>query len=143
MSDHDALFTNADLIYAYTRSDALMDGVLIALPNAESWGFKVPVAITASAYAECIAWNAPDPKLESILRVREDMVLLAAINEAKAHRKRQLKGSVERPDRVDFEVETVVLPDGIADVCKVNLYMVIGPGDAGEPVGTIMLIGED
>jgi hypothetical protein len=143
MSNNDGLFSDADVIFSYTRADALRDGVLIELPSAKTWGFKVPVAITQGAYAECIAWDEPDPKLADILRLREDMVLMSALREAKAHQRRIQTGKVERHDCIDFQVEMVALRDGIAEVCKADLYMVIGPGDDGEPVGTIMLIGED
>jgi hypothetical protein len=132
-----------DLIYAYTRADALRDGVLVELPNAVTMGFRVQVAITSAAYADCIAWPLPDPKLPDILRLREEVVLLSALAEAKAQRRRLRQGSKERTDRIDFEVEAVTLEDGRAEVVKVPVYMVIGPGDEGEPVGTIMLIGED
>lgn len=131
------------LVYAYTRADAIRDGVLVELPQALDAGFKVPVAITSAAYAACIGWPEADPKLASILRLREEMVLLAAVMEARAHRRRMAIGKAERPDRIDFIVETVQLREGKADLAQVALYMVIGPGDNAEPVGTILLIGED
>ena len=140
---NNSLFSDSDLIFSYTRADALQDRVLIELPSAKNWGFKVPVAITAGAYGQCIAWNEPDPKLGEILRLREDMVLTCAIREARAHQRRMQAGKKERPDRIDFQVETIVQRDGLAELRNVELYMVIGPGDQGEPVGTIMLIGED
>lgn len=140
---NNSLFSDSDLIFSYTRADALSDGVLIELPTAKNWGFKVPVAITAGAYGRCIAWNEPDPKLGEILRLREDMVLTCAMREARAHQRRLKAGEQERPDQIDFQVETVVQEGDGVEVRKVDLYMVIGPGDQGEPVGTIMLIGED
>jgi hypothetical protein len=132
-----------DLVYSYTRSDALRDGVLVALSHAQAVGFRVPVAITDAAYAECIAWLGADPRLSDILCLREEIVLWAAVMEAKAHRRRLQAGSTERPDRIDFIVETVVLREGKADLIQVPLYMVIGPGDNAEPVGTILRVGED
>jgi hypothetical protein len=132
-----------DLVYSYTRADALRDGVLVALPHAQGLGFRVSVAITDTAYAACIAWPEADPKLSDILRLREEIVLRAAVMEAKAHRRRPQAGSAERPDRIDFIVETVVLREGKADLAQVALYMVIGPGDNAEPVGTILRVGED
>lgn len=140
---NNSLFSDSYLIFSYTRADALRDGVLIELPSAKNWGFKVPVAITAGAYGQCIAWNEPDPKLGEILRLREDMVLTCAMQEARAHQRRMQTGKKERPDRIDFQVETVVQEGDGVEVRKIDLYMVIGPGDCGEPVGTIMLIGED
>jgi hypothetical protein len=132
-----------ELIYSYTRADALRDGVLIELPYAVAMGFRVPVAITSAAYSDCIAWPHPDPKLPDILHLREEVVLLSALSAAKALRRRQQMGSEERADRIDFVVDAVTLEEGRAEVVKVPVYMVIGPGDHGEAVGTIMLIGED
>jgi hypothetical protein len=132
-----------DLVYAYTRADALRDGVLVMLAHAEAMGFRVPVAITSAAYADCIAWPHPDPKLPDILRLREEVVLLSALAEAKAQRRRLSQGSEERTDRIDFVVDAVTLEGSRAEVVKVPVYMVIGPGDNGEMVGTIMLVGED
>lgn len=143
MNNNDGLFSDTDVIFRYTRADALSDGVLFGLPSAKNWGFKVPVAITAGAYGRCIAWNEPDPKLGEILRLREDMVLTCAMREARAHQRRMQAGKKESPDRIDFQVETVVQAGEKVEVRKVDLYMVIGPGDQCEPVGTIMLVGED
>lgn len=141
--NHPPLFTDADLVYAYTRADAIRDGVLIELPQAQEVGFRVPVAITTAVHATCVAWNEPDPKLAAILRLREDALLLAAIAEARAHRRRQHAGIEQPPDRIDFSLETIALRDGIASMVTIRLYMVIGPDDDGAPVGTIMVIGED
>lgn len=120
------------LIYAYTRADALRDGQLVELPDAMAMGFRVPVAITSAAYTECIAWPHPDPKLPDILHMQEEVVLLSALREAQAQRRRRQWGSEERADRIDFVVEVVTLEDGRAEVVKVPVYMDIGPGDNGE-----------
>ncbi|BDU22900.1 DUF6573 family protein [Dyella sp. GSA-30] len=141
--NHPPLFTDADLVYAYTRADAIRDGVLIELPQAQEVGFRVPVAITTAVHAACVAWDEPDPKLAAILRLREDTLLLAAVAEARAHRRRQQAGIEQQSNRIDFQVETVVLRDGVASMVTVALYMVIHAGDDGAPVGTIMVIRED
>src|SRR4051812_2206240 len=50
------MFDNADLIFAYTRADAIRDGVLIDVTaTAKEAGFKYPVAVTAAVWAECVA----------------------------------------------------------------------------------------
>src|SRR5207302_10152759 len=55
-SEAQAMFENADLIYRYTRSDALRDGVLIDVSQtAREAGFKYPVALTAAVWARCVA----------------------------------------------------------------------------------------
>ncbi|MCI0460334.1 MAG: hypothetical protein L0Z62_25555 [Gemmataceae bacterium] len=50
------MFEEADLIHRYSRADALRDGVLIDVsPTAREAGFKYPVALTAAAWAKCVA----------------------------------------------------------------------------------------
>jgi hypothetical protein len=46
----------ADLIHRYTRADAIRDGVLIDVSaTAREAGFKYAVALTAAAWAQCVA----------------------------------------------------------------------------------------
>jgi hypothetical protein len=50
------MFEEADLIHRYSRADALRDGVLIdASRAAREAGFRYPVALTAAAWARCVA----------------------------------------------------------------------------------------
>ena len=54
------MFGPDDLIHAYTRADALRDGALIDVSAvAKEAGFKGPVALTAAAWARCVA-DPPD-----------------------------------------------------------------------------------
>jgi hypothetical protein len=44
-----------DFIFAYTRKQAIEDGVLIDVTGlAKEAGFRVPVALTTAAWAECV-----------------------------------------------------------------------------------------
>ncbi len=44
------------LIHAYTRAQAIADGMLIdASKLAKEAGFKYPVALTSAAWADCVA----------------------------------------------------------------------------------------
>ena len=131
------------IIFSYTRAQALADGVLVSLPLAPRFGFKVPVAITSAGHGSAIAWSESDPKAQEIQAMREAAVLLAALHAAKALTRRQRAGEpVERPDRIDFTVEAIA-NDGTGRLVEVAFYMLIGPGDDAEPVGTIMLPDED
>lgn len=48
-----SLFANAVLVHAYTRAQALADGMLVDVSEvAREAGFKVPVALTAAVWAE-------------------------------------------------------------------------------------------
>lgn len=143
MTDQNNPFTDMPVIYAYTRAQALADGVLVSLPLAPRFGFMVPVAITSAGYGSAIAWDEADPKAQEIETMREAAVLQAALHAAKALTRRQRVGeTVERPDRIDFTVECIA-GDGTGRLIEVAFYMLIGPGDDAEPVGTIMLPHED
>lgn len=127
-----------DVISTYTRAQALEDGVLIDPGTmAAEAGFKWPVAITADAWADCVAWSEDD----SARQVHQDQdgrlwdVLCMAFY---AVRTSQTSG-----DRILFQLLRVPR-DGRSTKAKlVTLRMIVGPGDSGEPVITILLPHED
>ena len=50
-----------EVISAYSRGQALEDGVLVdAGSMAKEAGFRWPVAITAAAWEDCVAWTDAD-----------------------------------------------------------------------------------
>ncbi|GAA1590528.1 DUF6573 family protein [Streptomyces globosus] len=51
-----------EAIHGYSRARALADGVLVAVGDdiAREAGFTVPVALTAAAWADCVAWTDED-----------------------------------------------------------------------------------
>ena len=50
-----------DVISTYTRAQAIEDGVLVDVSStAKEVGFKWPAAITAGAWADCVAWSDRD-----------------------------------------------------------------------------------
>jgi hypothetical protein len=50
------MFEDADLIHRYPRAGATRDGVMIDVPaTTREAGFKYPVALTAAAWAKCVA----------------------------------------------------------------------------------------
>ena len=131
------------LIFSYTRAQALADGVLMSLPLTQHFAFRVPVAITSAGHASVIAWDEHDPKVSHIVSMHDAVVLQAAVREAKMLTRRQNGGEhIERPGRIDFTVECVA-SDGTGRLVAVALYMLIGPCDDADPVGTIMLQNED
>jgi hypothetical protein len=52
-------WADAEVLFAYTRAHALADGVLVAVPVelAAEAGFRWPVALTAAAWADTVAWD--------------------------------------------------------------------------------------
>lgn len=127
-----------DVISTYTRAQALEDGVLIDPGTmAAEAGFKWPVAITADAWADCVAWSEDD----SARQVHQDQdgrlwdVLFMAFF--------AVRTSQESGDRILFQLLRVPR-DGRSTKAKlVTLRMIVGPGDSGEPVITILLPHED
>ena len=124
--------TDWNIVYAYTRAQALADGVLVDVTeDAKQFGFKVPVAITANllnlyvkASEGLIAeGQSTEARLRDVL-----MVLLYKIKQ-------------QRPntDRITFKVKFAMGPTRRNISRTVELTAVIGPGDEGEPVLTIML----
>lgn len=131
-----ALF--GQVLFSYTRAQALEDGILRdAGPMAADAGFRWPVAITAGAWNDCIAWTPAD----SVNQVTQDEtgrlwdVLSLAARAAKAN-----------PDvegQLLFELYRVPRDGATTFPTPTTLKLIVGPGDHGEPVMTILLPEED
>ncbi len=116
-----------EVIYAYTRKQAIEDGVLIdvsewASPREMMGGFKIPVAMTAAVRALV---EAPEGSHEDTRGRAHDVLWMASLA---ARRNREV-------DRATF---TVLIGGN-----EIDLVLHVGPGDEAEPVATIMLPGED
>ena len=121
----------ADLIFAYTRSQALADGVLVDVSGmAAEAGIRFPVAVTAAIWGEYI-------------QVPNDDALHCQSVEGRLWDTLTLFRTVARNtggDQLFFRVSYVMA--GRKMVTPV-LKAVCGPGDSGEPVITIMKQDED
>jgi hypothetical protein len=123
-------------IHIYTRRQALEDGYLVDVTTtAQEAGFRVPVAITQAAWANCVAWTEEDSQRQVYQDEAGrlwDVLWMASL----AAR----RGSGER---LAFQLYRV--PRGGRGVRPrlVSLHLVIGPGDQGEPVITILMPNED
>jgi len=124
------MFTEDDLIFSYTRQQAIEDGVLIDVSDmAREAGFKIPVAVTQKLWADYIM---QDDNFGQDEKGRLWDVLFLAACEIRA--RKNTSGS-ELLFRVNFRMrERTEL---------VTLKIILGPGDRGEPVMTIMLPDED
>lgn len=122
-----------ELVYSYSRAQAIADGVLIDVTaQAREAGFKLHTVVTDNLYHRHIVPPAGlEGEGQSIPGRLHDVffVLLAAIRSSKA-----------ATDYVEIDVSFVVA-SGRQE--KVKVVAVIGPGDEGEPVLTIMLPGDD
>lgn len=129
------MFTDADLIFSYTRAQAIEDGVLVDVSaQAKEAGFRIPVAVTAAVWAECVEWPESEPAIQNESGRLWDVVFMATVAARSAAR--QGEG-----DRASFELEVVPRGGEVPQLTELVLH--IGPGDDRRPVATIMLPGED
>ena len=135
------LFHPSDLISSYSRAQAIADGVLVDVTEtAKEAGFRIPVALTRAAWAECVAWSEADTKRQ----VPQDEagrlwdVLWMAHN---GIRSLLSKSIVLNP--IKFVLYRVPRGGRATRPQKTLLKAVFGHGDKGEPVLTIMLPEED
>ncbi|MCI0689216.1 MAG: hypothetical protein L0Y54_18585 [Sporichthyaceae bacterium] len=132
--------TGWEVIHTYTRAQALADGVLIAADPAmvRDARLRYPVALTAAAWADCVAWTDADNDRKDTCQDEAarlwDVLWMTrhAISRHVGHTQRQPVQLERVPRRGPG-----VLPR------TVTLHVVIGPGDHAEPVLTIMLPDED
>ncbi len=140
-----------DVIFRYSRAQAIADGVLVDLTSATDdkgqllcpqAGFKVPVAITRTAWAQTIeaggSWK-PDQDGE-VLELKGGQSLTGRLWDV-LWVLRTACGQADTTDRVHFRVLVDVHGDGRREA--VSLWALCGPGDDAQPVITIMLEGED
>jgi len=127
-----------DIISTYTRAQAIEDGVLIDISStAKEAGFEWPVAMTAGAWADCVAWSDTDSQAQ----VYQDQsgrlwdVIFMAFQAISLSR--------ETGDRLLFRLYRVPRDGHSTDAELTTLKLIVGPGDSGEPVITILLPNED
>ena len=121
-----------NLIYSYSRAQAIADGVLIDVTaQAKEAGFKLHTVVSDNLFHSYIAppagLNGEGQSIEGRLH-DVFFVLLAAIRSFKA-----------ATDYAEIDVLFLLAP-GRQE--KVKVIAVVGPGDEGEPVMT-MLPGDD
>lgn len=123
-------------VYIYTRAQALEDGVLVDVSDlAEEAGFRYPVAMTRAAWADCVEWSGSDSEKQVC---QDETARLWDVLWLAAHAARRSGG-----DHLTFRVHRVPRDGHAIQPDQVTLQMLIGPGDRGEPVMTILLLGED
>lgn len=121
-----------NVIYAYTRAQAIADGVLVDVSElAREAGFKHPVAVTAGVWGECVAVPKGVACQDEKGRIWDVLMLL-----------RHAIAKSSGGDRVDFAVH-VRNDNREGTPPLVRLYALCGPGDDAEPVVTVMLPHED
>ena len=126
-----------EVIYSYTRAQAIEDGVLVDISEmASEAGFRWPVAMTATAWADCVAWSDDDNQRQVYQDESGrlwDVLWMAFVAIRSANGGTQMEYKLYRVPRDGNSVEARLT----------SLKLVCGPGDNGEPVLTIMLPRED
>jgi len=120
-----------EVISTYSRSDALADGLLTDVTEeAAKAGFKIPVALTSAAWADCVEWSGDD----NARKVYQDQSgrLWDVLWMASLAARRSCDG-----DRLTFQVYRVPRNGATSTPRPVALVMHIGPGDTFDPVITI------
>ena len=127
-----------DVISTYTRAQALEDGVLIDPGTmAAEAGFRWSVAITADAWVDCVAWTEDD----SAKQIHQDQV--GRLWDVLFMASHVVQTSKESGDQILFQLFRVRRDGHSTEAELVTLRMIVGPGDSGEPVITILLPHED
>ena len=130
------------VIYSYTRRQAIEDGVLVQLSGpgyeGDEWvpamvaeaGITVPLAMTAEAFYQCVDMTPAAERACNDIKGRLwDVLWMFTL-------------AARRRDAAELLFELRVVVDRIRP-SRVQLKSVIGPGDDGEPVITIMQPGQD
>ena len=124
--------SNGEVIYSYSRAQAIADGALVDVSDmAKEAGFRYPVAITAAAWGDCVAW--PESKRGSGQSESGRLWDVLWMTKLVIHR---AEG--------DWVIVTVLrVPADGGRPAIAELKVVVGPGDTLEPVITIMMPSED
>ena len=125
-----------NLIYTYSRADAIADGTLVDVSKtAREAGFRIPVAMTAAAWADCVAWSDTDSERQTSQHEagrQWDVLWMASLAARRA-----------QGERCPFQLYRVPLSGRATRPRLTTLHLHIGPGDDGEPVITILMPNED
>ena len=127
-----------EVISVYTRAEALADGTLVdATAMAREAGFNWPVALTAAAWQDCVAWTDSDSERQ-IHQDQSgrlwDVLFMAAVC---------IKISSQGGSELCYQLYRIPRDGRSQDAELTTLKLMVGPGDDGEPVITIGLPNED
>ena len=125
-----SVFTDGDVLWSYSRAEAMADGVLIDVSKlASECGIRYPVALTAAAWHDCVVVAPTDfvhdetGRLWDVLNVLRYFIRM-------------------NPDKSEVHF-CVDVADENEHVTRVWLKCLCGPGDDPAPVLTVMLPEED
>lgn len=126
-----------DPIHVVTRAQLIEDGELVDVSTmAAEAGFKTPVAITRAAWADCVEWSEADTQRQTHQDEEGRLwdVLWMCLQVARVAKAQSAFG---------FKLYRIPRGGRGLRARLTSLKACIGPGNAGEPVVTIMLPSED
>ncbi|WP_199827735.1 DUF6573 family protein [Streptomyces specialis] len=135
-----ALFPKAlGPVGACSRADAIRDGGLVPVPEAmaREAGLRVPVALSAAAYADCVAWSEEDDTRKGTCQDEAGRLWDVLAMTRYAMRRSG------RSSRCVVELYRVPRHGPARAARRALLVASMGPGDTGEPVLTVELPDED
>jgi hypothetical protein len=122
-----------EVISTYSRARAIEDGVLVdAGDMATEAGFRFHVAITAAAWSDCVVWTDADTERQ----VHQDQS--ARLWDALFMAHHAIRSSRSGGDRLTFQLYRVPRDGKSIEAANTTLKLIVGPGDRGEPVITIL-----
>ncbi len=126
------MFTKDDVIYAYTRAQAVADGVLIDVSEAaREAGFRCPVAITRAVWDEHVAVPPLVEGQDEAGRLWDVLVML-----------RFAVAGAPNASEVRYRLH-VRNDNREGEPPLVELKAVCGPDDDAKPCITVMLLSEE
>ena len=137
-NEQSAEYFFGNVISTYTRAQAIEDGVLIDPGDiVKEAGIVWPVALTAEAWADCVAWTDADSE-HQVYQDQSgrlwDVIYMAS------HAIRTCK---RQTNALSFQLYRVPRDGKSTESALAALKLIVGPGDAGEPVITMLLPHED
>lgn len=141
-------FDGWEVISSYTRGDAIADGTLVdAGPMAKEAGWRIPVALTCGAWADCVQWSEDDTKRKGCGQDETgrlwDVVWMAQVA-VRAHIKRCEGNPLARAGHCRMLVYRIPREGAKIEPEPVELRIIVDhSGDNGELVATILQLGED
>lgn len=122
------LFDDADVIHTHSRFRAIADGTLIDVSElAAEAGFRYPVALTRGAWEDLVAWNDSNRGCQDETGRLWDVLNVARWGATRGDSAVKLMRVWRVPNTPHATVPRTA-----------TFVLHCGPGDAGEPVVTIM-----
>lgn len=136
-----------EVVHSYTREQAIADGNLVDVTDrAKEAGWRIPVALTSAVYEDCVAWSEEDTTRTGMPQDESgrlwDVLWMAALA-AKRHTALSKRDPSTPPDQCMVQLYRVPRLSPPFRPQMVALKLMIGPGDAGEPVVTVLEPHED